>query len=167
MELTQRFVISLLVVFSAFFIISCNDEVDVQTPGAVQDYNFDFSAVNESVMSDKEVKANGLSHNVTNITFSFLYLGEKFVLELRSNELPVTAGNEIVIMYTPKYENESSVIYLPDGKTFTPTIQNPSMRWIIPNDFKSGMKISGETKYKIDGTDYTSKGELTLVEMIN
>lgn len=84
----------------------------------------------------------------------------------KSDELPVRAGDEVEIRFTPSCPEQTEALFtLPDGTTHKATASSPSFKWTVPADFTPGMKIEGNTQYDIDDVRYKKRGAITLIEL--
>lgn len=130
-----------------------------------------FKAINCSAESDSEVvamtKAYG-TYTFTNTIFNISPLvngsATVSIVTRNGNELPVVAGNEIEVIFEPTRQNETEATFtLPDGTVRTVTATSPSFKWTVPENFKSGMVIKGESKCMDDHVIYEASGSITLI----
>ena len=83
-----------------------------------------------------------------------------------SDELPVLAGNELEVPFPPAWPGETEAYFtLPDGTTRKLTVSEPTFKWIVPEDFVSGMQIKGESHYETDDNIYNMTGVITLITL--
>lgn len=130
-----------------------------------------FKAINCSVESDNEVvamtKAYGtctITNTILNIPISVNGSATVSIVVRNGNELPVVAGNEIEVIFEPTRQNETEATFtLPDGTVRTVTATSPSFKWTVPENFKSGMVIKGESKCMDDHVIYEASGSITLI----
>lgn len=133
------------------------------------EYNdFDFKASNLSAGDGKlYATGEGQTHS-ENISFDFTVNGEttSLVYKKTSNELPVVAGDEVEISFTPSCPEQTEAYFtMPDGTTHKATTQEPTFKWTVPANFVDGMQIEGETHYETDDFIYTRTGVIYLVPL--
>lgn len=153
---------------------SCGDDEVTQIVNVdmiVDEDGLQFKATNLSSQTDKELYASS-GKTIVNVTWTTAVTvnGKTTVVSgsSKSNELPVMAGDEIEVVFTPTCKEESEASFLlPDGTSKTVTASSPSFRWIVPENFSSGMKIEGRSTYEIDGTEVQTTGAITLVSLEN
>ncbi len=129
-----------------------------------------FEDTNCSADGEKKLIAQGSGIvNVTvTTTFTITINGQSTVVTTtkKTNELPVMAGNEIEIVFTPSCQEETEAFFtLPDGKTQKVTASSPLFKWTVPDNFKSGMEIKGESIYEIDEAKYKASGKIILTSI--
>lgn len=80
----------------------------------------------------------------------------------KSNELPVLAGDELEIQFTPTCPEQTEAYFtLPDGTTRKLTV----FKWLVPENFAHGMQIKGESHYETDDNIYNKTGVITLIAL--
>ena len=132
--------------------------------------DLNFEAVNCSSEGEKKptAQSSGMVNLTVTTTFTIIINGHSTVVTTtkKGDELPVMVGNEIEIIFTPKCPEETEAFFiLPDGKTQKVTASSPSFKWIVPDNFKSGMEIKGESSYETDEAKYKTFGEIILVSI--
>lgn len=144
-------------------LISCNDDKKL----IVSADDFSFKATNLSIDNGKLTATSGTEVTV-NWTVNVTINGQTTLISgiSKSNELPVNSGDEIKILFTPSCTEDAEAFFtLPDGSTRKLTVDNPSFNYIVPKDFKNGMKIFGRTNYETADAIYNRSGEITLVSI--
>lgn len=129
-----------------------------------------FVATNCSAYGENKPTAQGSGMiNVTvTTTFTLTVNGQTTVITTtkKGNELPVMAGNEVDIVFTPSCPEETEAFFtLPDGKTQKVTASSPSFKWIVPENFTPGMEIKGESSYETDAAKYKASGKIILISI--
>lgn len=82
----------------------------------------------------------------------------------KSDELPVMAGDEIEIQFTPSCTEQTKACFtMPDGTTHKATTSSPTFKWTVPDNFSAGMQMKGETHYETDDCIYNKTGTITLI----
>lgn len=134
--------------------------------------NINFEAVNCSAEGEKKptAQASGIVNLTVTNTFTMIINGQSTVVTTitKSNELPVIAGNEVEIIFTPRCPEETEAFFtFPDGKTQKVTASSPSFKWTVPDNFKSGMEIKGDSSYETEEAKYKALGKIILVSIEN
>lgn len=141
---------------------SCRDEKLNDTSNYLQ-----FRATNLSIGNGNLTASNGRGAIVTtNWTTVVIVNGNATTYSgvSKSNELPVMAGNEIEVKFTPSCPEQTEAYFtMPDGSTHRATASERSFTWTVPAEFTSGMQIKGESHYEADDFIYTEKGTITLI----
>ncbi|WP_288110300.1 hypothetical protein [Bacteroides acidifaciens] len=155
----------LMMIVLAVGVLSCEDS----KPKFVSN-GLDFKAVNLSADSDNEIVAVTGKGVVVSSSWTIKVTsdGQTIIVDgqSKSDELPVEAGDEVEITFTPSEPEEKEAFFtMPDGTSRKVTADAPSFRWTVPADFTSGMKIEGESHYKTDDAVCTQRGEIYLVEI--
>lgn len=129
--------------------------------------NLTFNAINLTV--DKgQLSATAGTPVTVNWTVNVTVNGETTTLTgtSKSDELPVMAGDEIEIQFTPSCPEQTEANFtLPDGTTHKATASSPSFKWTVPADFTPGMQIKDESHYETDEYKYNQTGAITLIEL--
>ena len=126
-----------------------------------------FKAFNLS-MNGSETAYTGspIINNTHNVTITVNGIHNQYSITTKSYELPVTSGNEIEILFEPsRLEETEATFTLPDGSNHIVTASDPSFKWIVPEEFKSGEKIIGESRYNTDCFTFEARGEITLIRV--
>ena len=142
---------------------SCGDDPKV----SVNSNDFDFKAVNLTI-DDGKLTATGGTTVTVNWTVNVTINGETITVSgtKKSDELPVMAGDEIEIYFTPSCPEQTEAYFtMPDGATHKATTSSPSFTWSVPGNFVAGMQIKGETHYETGDCIYNKVGLITLVEL--
>lgn len=142
---------------------SCGDDPKL----TVNANDFCFQAVNLTV-EDGKLTATGGTTVTVNWTVNVTINGETTTVSgtKKSDELPVMAGDEIEIYFTPSCPEQTEAYFtMPDGTTHKATSSAPSIKWTVPNNFTAGMQIKGETHYETDDCIYNRTGVITLVAL--
>lgn len=142
---------------------SCGDDPKL----TINSNDFDFKAVNLTV-DDGKLTATGGTTVTVNWTVNVTINGETTTVSgtNKSDELPVMAGDEIEIQFTPSCSEQTEAYFtMPDGTSHRATTANPSFKWVIPDTFTPGMQIKGETHYETEDCIYNRTGTITLVEL--
>lgn len=142
---------------------SCGDDPKV----TINSNDFDFKAVNLTV-DDGKLTATGGTTVTVNWTVNITINGETTTISgtKKSDELPVMVGDEIEIYFSPSCPKQTEAYFtMPDGTTHKATISAPSFKWMVPDNFASGMQIKGETHYETDDCIYKRSGTINLVEL--
>lgn len=129
--------------------------------------DFNFKAINLTVDDGKLTATGGVSTTV-NWTVNVNVNGEITTVSGTSstNELPVMAGDEIEIQFTPSCpEQKDAHFTMPDGTSHKTTVEAPTFKWTVPDNFTPGMQITGQTQYETGDHIYTKTGVITLVEL--
>lgn len=129
--------------------------------------DFDFKAVNLTV-DDGKLNATGGTTVTVNWTVNVTINDQTTTVSgtKKSDELPVRAGDEVEIYFTPSCSGQTEAYFtLPDGTTHTATSVVPSFKWTVPDNFTAGMQIKGETHYETDDCIYNRTGTITLIPM--
>ncbi len=159
--------IGLIMAVSTVFSSSCHEDCDNNPNVQITSKDLSFSAKNLTLSSTENIVANSIDATITvnwEITTNINGNETTIVVPAKKNELPVEAGNEIEITFKPGNMDERNVTYfLPDGTSKTVSADNPAFNWTVPDNFKPGMKIIGECKYKINETSYIVMGEISLI----
>lgn len=142
---------------------NCHDHITFDTN------DLKFKATNLTV-GDGKLTASGDLSIVTTINWNVTVTanGETTTVSgtSKSDELPVRAGDEVEIRYTPSCPEETEALFtLPDGTTHKATASSQSFKWTVPADFTPGMKIEGESHYEIDDVRYKKRGAISLIEL--
>lgn len=146
--------------------ILCLQSCDPKTEITSDDLSIKATNLTEG---DGKLSANGASP-FTNVNWSITITinGESTIVSgtKNSNELPVKAGDEIEITFTPtnSLEKEARVSF-PDGVNNILTPSSPSVKWIVPSNFQEGMEIKGECSYETDATEYHKTGIIRLINL--
>ncbi len=146
---------------------SCIDNHDHNPKLTVKSNDFDFNAINLTI-DDGKLTASGGTTVTVNWTVNVTINGEITTVSgtKKSDELPVMAGNEIEIQFTPSCpEHTEAYFTMPDGTSYKTTVSAPSFKWTVPGNFVAGMQIKGETRYETDDCIYNKVGSITLVEL--
>ena len=133
----------------------------------VNSNDFDFKAINLTV-DDGKLTATGGTTITVNWTVNVTINGETTIVSgtTKSDELPVMAGDEIEIQFTPScLEQTEAYFTMPDGITHKATTNSPLFKWTIPDNFTAGMQIKGETHYETDDYIYNRTGTITLIAL--
>lgn len=142
---------------------SCDDDPKI----TINSNDFAFKAINLTV-DDGKLTANGGTPVTVNWTVNVTKNGETTSLSgsSKSNELPVLAGDELEIQFTPTCPEQTEAYFiLPDGTTRKLTVSEPTFKWIVPEDFVPGMQIKGESHYETDDNIYNKTGVITLIAL--
>lgn len=142
---------------------SCGDDPKV----TINSNDFDFKAVNLTV-DDGKLTATGGTKVTVNWTVNITINGENTTISgtKMSDELPVMAGDEIEIYFSPSCPEQTEAYFtMPDGTTHKATVSAPSFKWTVPDNFSSGMQIKGETHYETDDYIYNRTGTITLIAL--
>lgn len=142
---------------------SCGDDPKL----TINSNDFDFKAVNLTV-DDGKLTASGGTTVTVNWTVNLTVNGQTTTISgtKKSDELPVMAGDEIEIQFTPSCpEHTEAYFTMPDGTSHKATTSAPSFKWIVPNNFTAGMHIKGETHYETDDCIYNRTGTVKLVAL--
>ena len=134
---------------------------------SVNSNDFDFKAVNLTV-GDGKLTATGGTPVTVNWMVNVTINGETTTVSgiKKSDELPVTAGNEIEIYLTPSCPEQTEAYFtMPDGTKHKATSSAPSFRWTVPNNFTADMQIKGEVHYETDDCIYNRTGTITLIAL--
>lgn len=130
--------------------------------------DFDFKAVNLTV-NDGNLTATGGNKTTTYIwVVSLTVNGETSIKSgtRTSNELPVMAGDEIEIYFTPSCPEQTEAYFtMPDGTSHTASVSASSFKWIVPDNFTAGMQIKGESHYETGDCIYNRTGTITLIAL--
>ena len=139
--------------------------------GPTQNTSLTFKATNNSSKGEKTLSANSRD-SLTIITETSITLdlpngtSTFYSITRNGNVLPVIAGNEVEIEFTPScIEETEAFLTLPDGKTQKVTASSPSFKWTVPDNFKSGMEIIGESSYETDDAKYKASGKIILISI--
>ena len=129
-----------------------------------------FKAINCSAGGEDKPTAQSNKELDTSITISVTMIinGQTTIkgITKKGNELPVMAGNEVEIEFTPSCPNETEAFFtMPDGTTQKVTTSSPSFKWIVPDNIKTGMEIKGESTYKKENTEYEASGKIILISI--
>lgn len=82
----------------------------------------------------------------------------------KSDELPVMAGDEIEIQFSPSCPKQTEAYFtMPDGTSHKATVNVPTFKWTVPSNFTAGMQIKGETHYETENFIYNRTGTITLI----
>lgn len=142
---------------------SCGDDSKL----TINSNDFDFKAVNLTV-DDGKLTATGGTTVTVNWTVNVTINGESTTVSgtKKSDELPVMAGDEVEIRFTPSCPEQTEAYFtMPDGTTHKATATTPSFKWTVPVNFSSGMQIKGETHYETDDYIYNRTGMITLIAL--
>lgn len=146
-----------------FGLQGCGDD----PKSTVSSSDFNFKAVNLTI-DDGKLTATGGTTITVNWTVNVTLDGKTTTVSgtSKSDELPVRIGDEIEISLNPSCpeQNEASFI-MPDGTSRKVSIEDPSFRWIVPENFTVGMQIKGECHYETADCIYNRTGIITLVEL--
>lgn len=142
---------------------SCGDDPKL----TVNSNDFDFKAINLTV-DDGKLSASGGTTVTVNWTVNVTINGQTTTVSgtKKSDELPVMAGDEVEIYFTPScLEQTEAYFTMPDGTTHKATVLAPSFKWTVPDNFTAGMQIKGESHYETDDCIYNRVGAITLVNL--
>ena len=135
----------------------------------VNSNDFDFKAVNLTVNNGKLTADGNISVTSTvNWTVSVTINGQTTTVggSNKSDELPVMVGNEIEIQFTPSCQEQTEAYFtMPDGTVYKATVNAPTFKWIVPDNFTNGMQIKGETHYETNDCIYNRTGTITLLAL--
>lgn len=130
--------------------------------------DFNFKAVNLTV---RDGERNTAYSNVITVNCT-IRIEKNSGISLESdsinvNELPVMPGDEIEIQFIPSCPEQTEAYFtLPDGICHKATVNTPTFKWTVPNNFIPGMQINGESHYETDDCIYNGTGAITLMESI-
>ena len=151
----------------------CSSDPEIQVTSVekpIHQYNtLIFKAINNNINSDGkaiEAKSPGAGGGEVNITLNLTVNGQTTSTVTLTNtiQLPVVGGNEIEITFTPSCQEETEANFtLPDGKSQKVTAEFPSFKWIVPDNFKSGDQIIGQSEYETEKFLIKQHGEITLI----
>lgn len=144
---------------------SCGDDPKI----TINTNDFDFEATNLTVDDGKLTATSGGTTVNVNWTVNITVNGETTTVSdtSKSDELPVRAGDEIEIRFTPRCPEQTEAYFtMPDGTSHKVTVNAPSFKWTVPDDFTPGMQIKGESHYEIDDAIYNETGFITLVALL-
>ena len=159
----SKIIFTLIAIVSILGLQSCDEDPKI----TLNSNDFAFKAINLTV-DDGKLTANGGTPVTVNWTANVTINGETTSLSgsSMSNELPVLAGNELEIQFTPTCPEQTEVYFtLPDGTTRKLTVSEPTFKWIVPEGFVSGMQIKGESHYETDDNIYNMTGVITLITL--
>ncbi len=142
---------------------SCGDDPKL----TVNSNDLDFKAINLTV-DDGKLTATGGATTTVNWTVNVTINGKTTTVsgKKKSDELPVMAGDEIKIQFTPSCSEQTEAYYtMPDGTSYKATVSEPSFKWAVPDNFVARMQIKGETHYETDDCLYNRTGAITLIEL--
>lgn len=142
---------------------SCGDDPKL----TVNSNDFDFRAINLTV-DDGKLTASGGTTVTVNWTVNVSINGQTTTVSgtTKSDELPVMAGDEVEIYFTPSCPQQTEAYFtMPDGTTHKTTVSAPSFKWTVPDNFTAGMQIKGESHYETDDCIYNIVGAITLVNL--
>lgn len=128
-----------------------------------------FRAINNNIISNGkaiEAKSPGAGGGEVNFTLNITVNGHTTTTVTLTNttQLPVVGGNEIEIIFKPSCPEETEANFtLPDGKSQKVTAESPSFKWVVPDNFKSGDQIIGESEYETEKSLIKQHGEITLI----
>lgn len=129
--------------------------------------DFDFKAINLTI-DDGKLTAYGGKPVTVNWSVNVTINGETTTISgtKKRNELPVMAGDEIEIQFTPSCPEQTEAFFtMPDGTSHKATVSAPSFKWTVPANFYAGMQINGETHYEVGDYIYNLTGTITLINI--
>lgn len=145
-----------------FSLQSCEEKITINTK------DFGFEATNLTVNEGKlSAYGGGTTVNV-NWTVNITVNGETTTVSgtSKSDELPVRAGDEIEIQFTPSCPEQTDAYFsMPDGTSNKVTVNTPTFKWTVPDDFTPGMQIKGESHYETEDAIYNETGVITLIAL--
>lgn len=159
--------IKLTIMLMAFTIMlglqSCGDDSKI----TINTNDFGFKAINLTV-DDGKLTANGGTAVTVNWTVNVTINGETTTISgtSKSDELPVRAGDEIEIQFTPSCPEQTDAYFsMPDGTSNKVSVNTPTFKWTVPDDFTPGMQIKGESHYETEDAIYNETGVITLIAL--
>ena len=129
--------------------------------------DFGFKATNLTV-DNGNLTATGGSNGIINWTVKVTIDGETTTVigTSKGNELPVRAGDGIEIQFIPSCPEQTEAYFtMPDGTSHKATVNAPSFKWTVPDDFTPGMQIKGESHYETEKAIYNETGVITLITL--
>lgn len=142
---------------------SCGDDPKI----TINTNDFGFKATNLTVDNGK-LTATGGSTVTINWTVNVTINGETTTVSStsKSNELPVRVGDEIEIQFIPSCPEQTEAYFtMPDGISHKATVNAPSFKWIVPDDFNPAMQIEGKSHYETEDAIYNETGVITLIAL--
>lgn len=142
---------------------SCGDDPKI----TINTNDFGFKATNLTVDNGK-LTATGGSTVTINWTVNVTINGETTTVSgtSKSNELPVRVGDEIEIQFIPSFPEQTEAYFtMPDGTSHKATVNAPSFKWTVPDDFNPGMQIEGKSHYETEDAIYNETGVITLIAL--
>ena len=146
-----------------FSLQSCEDDSKI----TINTNDFGFKATNLTV-DDGKLTATGGSTVTVNWTVNVTINGETTTVSgtSKSDELPVRAGDEIEVQFTSSSSGQTEAYFtMPDGTSHKATVNTPSFKWIVPDNFTPGMQIKGESHYETEDAIYNETGVITLIAL--
>ena len=129
--------------------------------------DFGFKAINLTVDDGKLTATGGITVPV-NWTVNVTINGETTRVSgtSKGDELPVRAGDEIEVQFTPSISEQTEAYFtMPDGTFHKTSVNTPSFKWTVPNNFTPGMQIKGESHYETEDAIYNETGVITLIAL--
>lgn len=142
---------------------SCGDDTKI----TINTNDFGFKAINLTV-DDGKLTANGGTAVPVNWTVNVTINGETTTISgtSKSDELPVMAGDEIEIQFTPSCPEQTEAYFMmPDGSSHKASVNAPNFKWTVPDNFTPGMQIKGESHYETEDAIYNETGVITLIAL--
>lgn len=142
---------------------SCGDDPKI----TINTNDFGFKATNLTVDNGK-LTATGGSTVTINWTVNVTINGETTTVSgtSKSNELPVRVGDEIEIQFIHSCPEQTEAYFtMPDGTSHKATVNAPSFKWTVPDNFNPGMQIKGESHYETEDAIYNETGVITLIAL--
>lgn len=142
---------------------SCGDDTKL----TVDSNDFGFKAINLTVDGGKLTAVGGTIVSV-NWTVNVTINGQSATVTgtCKSDELPVRAGDEVEIRFSPSCPEQTEAYFtMPDGTTHKATVNAPNFKWTVPDNFTSGMQIKGESHYETEDAIYNETGIITLIAL--
>lgn len=142
---------------------SCGDDPKI----TINTSDFGFKATNLTVDNGKLTVTDGSTVTI-NWTVNVTINGEATTVSgtSRGDELPVMAGDEIQVQFAPCSSVQTEAYFtMPDGTSHKATVNTPSFKWTVPDDFTPGMQIKGESHYETEDAIYNETGVITLIDL--
>lgn len=143
---------------------SCGDDPKI----TINTNDFGFKATNLTVDNGKLTATGGSTVTTINWTVNVTINGESTTVSgtSKSNDLPVRVGDEIEIQFIPSFPEQTEAYFtMPDGTSHKVTVNAPSFKWTVPNDFNPGMQIEGKSHYETEDAIYNETGVITLIAL--
>lgn len=163
LRMKTKFTLMLLALTIMLGLQSCGNDPKL----TINSNDFGFKAINLTVDGGK-LTATGGPTITENWTVNVTINGETTTVSgtCKSDELPVRAGDEIEIRFTPSCPEETVAYFtIPDGTSHKATVNMPTFKWTVPDNFTPGMQIKGESHYETEDAIYNVTGVITLVDL--